>query len=216
MKTMIFFFAISLWAVACFAQTGSTGIINGRVADAANQEGIPFGFVVLYQNNVQKATAQTDFDGYYVIKPVNPGVYDLRIQYTNYQVAVVAGIRVETEKTTLQDIQMIPVVSYEVSGSHHDNCTPSRSTTTQNALAGAGTADTVTTALNITSCRGTTTKYYVDGIPMRCPVSVSISAVDQLRNITGGIPCTYGYSDENSLASCYQYTELLSSRFKLK
>ena len=65
------------------AQSG--GAIKGKVIDKATREGVPFAIVTVSMNGVNAGGAQTDLDGNFQIKPLNAGVYSVKIQYTGYK-----------------------------------------------------------------------------------------------------------------------------------
>jgi len=69
-----------LFYVCAYAQTGE---IQGKVTDGDSGEGLPFANVTI---KVAGATVggQTDFDGYYSIKPVPAGSYDVEVNYIGY------------------------------------------------------------------------------------------------------------------------------------
>ena len=67
--------AMFLFSVASWAQTGS---IKGKVIDQITKEPIPFANVIAEMNGTLVAGDQTDFDGNFHIKPLNPGEYDVK------------------------------------------------------------------------------------------------------------------------------------------
>ena len=62
--------------VTLYAQTGE---ITGQVTDQDSKEGVPFANVAAYQQGKLVAGSSSDFDGYYIIKPLEPGVYDVHV-----------------------------------------------------------------------------------------------------------------------------------------
>ena len=70
-------------SVALHAQT--PGAIKVLLKDKTNGEAIPFANVVAYQGGVQVAVGTTDMDGYAMIKPLEPGKYDVKGVYVGYK-----------------------------------------------------------------------------------------------------------------------------------
>lgn len=81
--------------IACGIQMAKaqTGSITGRVVDE-NGEGIPFANVVSYDSaNVMVNGTATDFNGYFILRPLYPGIYVLTTSYIG-SVSNIHGIRV--------------------------------------------------------------------------------------------------------------------------
>src|SRR5574343_1986101 len=82
-----------------FAQSGA-GELRGKVQDAKTKEGIPFAAVIVETNGSQVAAQQTDFDGNFVIKPILPGKYDVRVKIIGYNERVLSGVIITSNKQT--------------------------------------------------------------------------------------------------------------------
>src|ERR1700733_14145942 len=80
-----------------------TGELQGRVFDEKTNEGIPFAPVVLEMNGNQKAVGQTDDNGNYTIKPIDPGSYTLIVQYLGYQPLQLEGIKIVSDRISFQN-----------------------------------------------------------------------------------------------------------------
>ena len=65
-----------LMSFSAVAQVGQ-GTLKGRVTDFDSKDALPFASVVLFLNGNQVAGTNTDFDGEYTIKPIQPGTYDV-------------------------------------------------------------------------------------------------------------------------------------------
>ena len=89
-----FLIVMVAWA-SLLAQSGS---IKGKVVDATTNEPLPFANVVVELNGSQAGGSQTDFDGNFTIKPLNPGKYNLKASYVGYQATGVNGIIVSLPK----------------------------------------------------------------------------------------------------------------------
>ena len=54
--------------------------------------------MVLFLNVNQVAGTNTDFDGEYTIKPVQPGTYDVLVSFVGYQSKKVTGVKITANK----------------------------------------------------------------------------------------------------------------------
>ena len=79
------------------AQVGS-GSLQGKVTDVETGEPLPFVNVVLFLNGNQVTGGNTDFDGDYTIKPINPGSYDVLFSFVGYTPKKVTGVKVTANK----------------------------------------------------------------------------------------------------------------------
>ncbi len=108
-------------ALPSIAQSGS-GTLKGTVTDGESGEPIPFAAVVAKIGDRQIAGTATDFDGKYTIKPLAPDKYDIYISVVGYNVKVITGVIVNSDKITFQDIPLsagidldaVDIVSYTV------------------------------------------------------------------------------------------------------
>jgi outer membrane receptor protein involved in Fe transport len=197
--------------VAALAQSGS---IKGKVLDKTTKEPLPFANVVVEINGSQAGGAQTDFDGNFTIKPLQPGKYNLKASFVGYTAAEVQGVLVSADKITFQDISMtkgaIDITAVEVTEYKNpiiDKGNPSTQTTvTQEEIKVAPTRDVRSVAsttagvyqedegsdLNIRGSRDNATDYYIDGIKVRGSTALPQSGIEQVTVVTGGVPAQYG------------------------
>lgn len=138
----MFFFIFSL----SFAQSGT---LKGTITDKQTNESIPFANVILTDTaNNQIGGTTTDFDGNYTLKPINPGIYNLKINYLGYTSKTIKNVVIHADKITFLNIELeasattfeayevvsysIPLIqsdgaSYDVIDSKTIECLPSRS-----------------------------------------------------------------------------------------
>ena len=93
---------IVLIASVSFSQTGQ---IKGIITDKTT-EPLPFVKIVLSQNGNSVGFAQSDFDGMYILKDINPGVYEIELRFVGYIPIRIEGITVHPDKITFMDHQM--------------------------------------------------------------------------------------------------------------
>lgn len=203
---MFMLFAGSTWL---FAQSGE---VQGKVTDAKTGEGIPFASVTLTVNGTFQG-AQTDFDGFYTIKPLPAGSYDVKASYVGYQDQQTNGVIVNADKITFLDIQLsqgielqtVEIKSYKVPLLQSDQ-TSTGSTVTKEDIVNLPTRNVASVAsqaagvyqkdegggVNIKGSRENGTDYYIDGIRIRGSANLPQSAIEQLTVVTGGLPARYG------------------------
>lgn len=210
MKRFLLTLAGMVLSIGLYAQTGE---IQGKVVDPANGEGLPFATVTVTVNG-NLVGAQTDFDGFYSIKPVPPGTYTLTAKYLGYQTTVTEGVVVNPDKITFADLEMaeestvlaeVIVKSYKVPLIKPDETSTGGTMTkedienlpTRNVQSIASTTAGVYQAdegsgLNVKGSREASTDYYIDGIKVRGSTALPASAIEQLNVVTGGVPARYG------------------------
>jgi outer membrane receptor protein involved in Fe transport len=81
------------------------GSISGVVTDKSNNETL-IGANVLIVGTTNGAS--TDIDGYYQVKGLTPGLYNLRISYISYQAIVIENVEVKTGQDTKMNISLAP------------------------------------------------------------------------------------------------------------
>ncbi|MDQ3108646.1 MAG: carboxypeptidase regulatory-like domain-containing protein [Bacteroidota bacterium] len=198
-----------------FAQSG--GGINGKVIDKATREGVPFAVVTVSMNGVTAGGAQTDLDGEFTIKPLNAGVYVVKVQYTGYQPVEYKGVIVSDLKTTyLTGASQIELTATSVTMSEAviidykepliDPDTKSGGTVTReeflampskninsvaSTTAGVYQADEGK-ALNMRGMRDGGTAYFIDGQRVIGSANLPQQSIEQVSVITGGVPAQFG------------------------
>jgi len=120
MKKFLLIICSFFLTIGLFAQSG--GSIQGKVIDPELGEGLPFATVTVKVNG-SLVGAQTDFDGFYSIKPLPPGTYNVSVKYVGYRESLTNNVVVTTDKITFLDIDLatesellseIVVVEYKV------------------------------------------------------------------------------------------------------
>jgi len=199
-----------IFYTCAYAQSGE---IQGKVSDADTGEGLPFANVTI---KVAGTTVggQTDFDGYYSIKPVPGGSYDVETNYVGYSSQITKGVLVVADKTTFLDIKMgteselldeIVIVEYKVPLIEQDKTSTGSTVTkedienlpTRNVNSIASTSAGVYQSdeggsVNIKGSRSDATEYFIDGIRVRGSSAIPQQSIEQVTVLTGGLPAKYG------------------------
>lgn len=202
--------AMLMVSAVSWAQTGS---IKGKVIDKTTKEPIPFANVVAEINGTLVAGDQTDFDGNFHIKPLNPGEYDVKATIVGYGPKVFTKVVVSVDKITFLDFDIskgvemkeVTVTEYKVPLIDAGN-TSTQTTVTQEEIKVAPTRDVRAVAstaagvnqkdegddLNIRGSRSNATYYYIDGIKVRGSRNLPQAGIEQVTVVTGGVPAQYG------------------------
>jgi len=214
LRYLLLFVFIGLSAVA-MAQ--GTGEVAGTVID---EKKVPIigATVQIFQGGINKGGAVTDFDGFYIIKPLDPGVYNLVISYLGYTQVTVEKMNVTAGRNT-QNVSMQPAtnelktvtvtwkrpVLREGGGTGH--------TMTRSEISSVATTEITDVAsltpgmfqsqrgkgVSIGGARKTGTLYIIDGVQVQnigdesnTGINMSQGSIEQLEVITSGIPAKYG------------------------
>ena len=205
--TVGFLFAANL---IVFSQSGT---LKGRILDQATGEPIPFANVVLEVGGTMSGGATSDFDGNYIIKPVQPGTYDLRATYVGYKTVLVTGMVINSDQIRFYDVKMestaeqldeVVVTSYKIPLIDKDKTVSGGSVTAEDikkmpnrdANAIATTVGGVFSADgergSVRGARSDQTVMYIDGIRVIGSSSLPQSAIEQVSVYLGGLPAQYG------------------------
>jgi hypothetical protein len=214
LRSLLSAYALVVFGAAAVAQVGS-GSLQGTVKDKKSGESLPFVSVVVENKGTRVAGGQTDFDGNYTIKPIDPGTYDVVVSYVGYQPMRQTGVVVNSNKITFLNVELnsgvelqeFEVVKYQVplidkdGGASGGTVTrdqiskmPGRSANSiATTVAGASDAGTGG-GISIRGARTENTYYYIDGVkvPAGSGIGLPKSAIEEVQVITGGIPANYG------------------------
>lgn len=208
------FVLLLLAATGVIAQSGS---IRGKIYDKATKEPLAFASVVAEMNGSQVGGAQSDIDGEYNIKPLQPGAYTIKISYVGYDPLTINNVLVAIDKITFQDLSVsrsvkeLPeavVVEYSVPLIEKGN-TQTGATLTREDIEAAPTRDVRSVAavaagvsqkdegeeVNVRGSRTEGTDYYIDGIRVRGnggSARLPVGGIEQVTAIVGGTPAQYG------------------------
>lgn len=193
-----------------FAQSGM-GTLRGKVIDGKSKKPLDYVSITLKLNGVAKATALSDDDGAFIIKPLQPGEYELYASYVGYPNTIIRGIYVAAEEDKYVDFAMsadielkevVVTIKKELvdrGGAHTQKLTAKEimASPVRNINSIANTAMGVESrgggTPNIRGARAEGTAYYIDGVRVNAGAnSIPQNAIDQVQIITGGTPAQYG------------------------
>lgn len=196
-----------------FAQQGT---LKGKITDKSSKEPIPFANVVLEAGGKQISGATTDFDGFFTIKPIPPGKYDVKTSFVGYNGSQINGVLISSDKITFQNFELeattVSITGFEIKEFAipliDKDATSAGGTATSAEISkmatrtAAGVASTVggvysnesNGEMNVRGARADGTVTYIDGMKVQSGSSSSVpaQAIEQVTVITGGLPAQYG------------------------
>ena len=102
-KLLILVVPMILNAFCALAQDGA---LKGKIQDKETGEAIPFANIIAERGGKLAGGTTSDFDGYYTIKPLPPGLYDLKVSFVGYKSIKMTGVIVTPDAITFQDLKM--------------------------------------------------------------------------------------------------------------
>ena len=215
LRKLLFTLTIALLSTASiFAQSGP-GSIKGTITEGGNKEPVPFANVTLFKGSNQIMGTTTDFDGKFTLKPIPPGVYDVQVSYVGFQTKRIAGVVVNSDKITRQNIAItqgvelktVEIIDFKKPLIELDKTT-SETTITREEIqkmavrsvndisktAGNGvfSRDNGSGALNIRGQRSGSNVTFIDGVKVIGSTNLPKSAIEEVSVKTGGLSAKYG------------------------
>ncbi|OFX79149.1 MAG: hypothetical protein A2X12_03835 [Bacteroidetes bacterium GWE2_29_8] len=207
-KLLLALFILISTSVLVYSQSGT---LKGKVIDKTTKEPIPFCGVVVEVGGKQFGSAQTDFDGNYVIKPIPPGKYDVKTTVIGYHPFQIQNVVISPDKITFLDMDMessavaltgVDVIEYKVQLIDKDQTQTGQTVTSEDLkrMPGRSVASIAMMVGGVSSSDGEMGSIrgsresvtIIDGIRVRGSSSLPKSSIDQVSVITGGIPARYG------------------------
>ena len=209
-KFLVLFIPVFLSTLCALAQDGA---LKGKIVDKETGEPVPFANIVAERGGRLAGGATTDFDGYYTIKPLPPGKYEVKVSFVGYKSILMTGVIVTPDAITFQDLKMasaaeeldiVEVIGYEIPLISKDKtmsgetvsradiaAMPSRSALGVAATVG-GVFQSANGDIQMRGARSEATNIYIDGVKVRGTSGIPQAAIDQVSVVTGGIPARYG------------------------
>ncbi len=195
--------------VTLYAQTGE---ITGQVTDQDSKEGVPFANVAAYQQGKLVAGSSSDFDGYYIIKPLEPGVYDVHVTIVGYPPKILSGVSVSANRISEVNIKMESGITLDVIEVQYQKPLVDKEVTASvtnidqkqiQAMATTSIGSIVSTSagvyqadeksgLNIKGGRDDANEIYIDGVRVIGSSKITVGGIEEISVITGGVPAKFG------------------------
>ena len=201
--------------VACAGvlQAQNEAAIKIKLVNKATKETIPFANVIVETGGVQAGGGTTNIDGEVVIKPLNPGKYNVKSTYVGYQTVEISNVILSVGKTAYltmemvagQDLDVVEYIEWKkplidpdtksggtVDRTEYQHMATKSITSVVSTTAGVYQADEGS-ALNVRGARSDGTAYYVDGQKIASGgLGLTQSSIEQVTTIVGGTPAEYG------------------------
>lgn len=213
LKTLMVCLAILAGNQFSIAQS-SVGALKGKVITTDN-EPLYGGLIKITQSGNYIGGTQTDENGKYSYKPLNPGFYEITVTSIETRMKQITNVEVNPEKTTYVDLKVATNETEEIIITSDiytkplidPNITTMKSISSVDILhlaAPRGDVNAIITTiatdvtldndgrLHVRGSRGEATAYIVDGVKSQNITAVSGLSIENLSVITGGIPAQYG------------------------
>ncbi len=209
-KIYLSLIAVIAMSSFAFSQAG----VKVTVTDKATGEPIPFASVIVQQAGAQVGGAQTDFEGVAVIKPLQPGKYDVVAANLGYKKGGLSGINVTNDAIKSIDIAMEtdggvvveevvfvayaePLIDPDTKSGGTVTREEYQNMATKNILSVASTTAGVYQAdegagLNVRGSRGSATNIFIDGERAIGTTGIPQQGVEQVSVTLGGVPASIG------------------------
>ena len=190
----------------------NTGQINGTVTDSISGETL-VGATIQVMFNGKTLGTITDPEGYYALKPLQPGLYDVSVSYTGYTKKIITGVRVSQETIKILNVQLVgsvglqeatiienkyddlisfdPVIPDKVPSELLEKPTVRGVRNLVATLDGVFQSDT-DGELYFRGTRPEATEYYVDNMRVIGELNIPSGAIAEIMVYSGGIPACYG------------------------
>lgn len=200
-------------AIHSLAFSQGAGSLYGTVTDSKTGESIPFANVAIMSGGVIVTGTQTDFDGKYAIRAINPGTYTLRVSVVGYNTAEITGITIGADKSVPKDVllnsattdlEVVEIIEHKVPVFEADQTSSGAIVTAEeiSKMPNRSVEGVVTTVSGvysadggINSIRGTRSgseAYYIDGMRVSNLNGIPPSAYEQIATTLSGISARYG------------------------
>jgi len=183
-----------LFLLISIASTAQPGVLKLTINDKQTKEAIPFATAVILSGKTQVVTGTSDFDGIIIIKPLEPGKYNVKVVYVGYQPKQINEVVISSNKTTYlavvlenSGVQLDEVVVTEYAVPLIDPDTKSGCTITRQEY-------------HSMACKSINTVVATQaGVYSR-------NSSNSVKTVTGGVPAQYGNVSGGVMA-----TEVISS-----
>ncbi len=160
--------------------------LKGVVTESSTSEPLPFANIVVTDGDKTIAGGVTDFDGYCLIKPIPPGVYNVEVSYVGYEKKKVQSVRFSSDNVVVLDFRLeegellseVEVVQYKIPLIDKDGGA-SGGVITREEISRMPSRSARAVASNVRGVRGNrdNSYYYIDGIKVRGNTSLPANKV---------------------------------------
>jgi hypothetical protein len=200
---------------ACNFIFAQNGMLSGTVLDE-NGQGMPFATIALMEDSTLVKGVVADESGFYSIKQINPGIYNLKVASMTYKTRKIKAVEIAPNENVKIDVRMVlnnTLKVIEVSTPYKKAVLDQGYSTVTNitfdqidnmpaqkgdiiGIISAVTPGVMPTEdgkdLYIRGSRAGTTAYYVDGNRTMSPAQVPAMGIAGIEVLTGGMPAEYG------------------------
>lgn len=204
---------ITLLLLSAHMAFAGFGEINGRVTAQATGEAVVNAYVFVEVDSQIVYQTVTDLDGYYVVKPIENGTYNLRISTGEFAQELITGITITDGQIREINVRLLPntlgVIVIDGGKKYEDLVTPG--TVGNIAIIGYKELERIPLApidaIAITSgayqedqgdpiqfrgARPEGTLYFIDGVKIMGDPGVVRNSIEDMAIYSGGIPAKYG------------------------
>jgi outer membrane receptor protein involved in Fe transport len=215
MTRMLRYLFVLLFVSVAGSAFGQTGAISGTVFDE-RKEPIIGAIVQVFQSGTARGGDQTNEDGKFTVKPLQPGSnYEIRVNYVGYRQVVLKNVIISPDRTTYQNFNLelatnlqevvvkeykVPLIKRDEPGSTTTFTTeqiakiPTRNTSDVASLAAGTYQEKSGGQIQIAGARPGGTLYVIDGVQVSGTAGTNFppGAIEQMSVITSGVPARYG------------------------
>lgn len=208
-KLILFLFLISNLQLL-ISKADNTGQINGTVSDSISGETL-IGATVQVIVNGKSVGTTTDVEGFYALKAIEPGLYDVKISFLGYEEKVFKNIRISQQSITRLNAKLSVgsglVINDVVFTEYRDFISiepknlftaaviedlPVRKVDDIISLSPGVYQSDNGGELYFRGSRPEATEYYVDNVKIIGDHNIPAGAIAEIMVYTGGIPAMYG------------------------
>jgi len=198
-------------SIFAYSQSGS---LRGKVTDTDTKDPIAYANVIVKLGGKVVNGGTTDFDGKYIVKPVEAGTYDIEISFMGYRTQIMQGVIINGNKATYLDVTLTssvkelkeavittyvePLINQEqtISGktltAAQIDKMPGRDANSMAITVGGVFSDDNGNMGGIRGARNGGTVTFIDGVRVIGNSSLPKAAIAQVAVIVGGTPAMYG------------------------
>lgn len=190
------------------------GEIRGKLTDSVNLEPVPFASIIAYMDGTLISGATTDIEGYFSIKPLQSGSYQIKTSSQGYSSLIINDVKVNSGKMTFLTLKCYavgitlpgPTIStfttplidpgqistMQVLGTEEIRSSPYMDVKQLAATTAGVYQEDEGESIYMRGAREDGTAYYIDGIKVIGDFRLPKTAIKEMKVLTGGIPASIG------------------------